>query len=83
MPKNRLEAFSDGIIAFATTLLILEIHIPDLGARVDNAAMLRAIFGLLPKFLVYVISFMVCTVVDFPPDLHPRCSSRQSPRAVD
>jgi hypothetical protein len=62
MPKNRLEAFSDGIIAFAITLLILEIHIPDLGARVDDAAMLRAIFGLLPKFLVYVISFMVCTL---------------------
>ena len=31
MPKNRLEAFSDGIIAFAITLLILEIHVPELG----------------------------------------------------
>lgn len=62
MPKNRLEAFSDGIIAFAITLLILEIHIPDLGARVDNPAMLRAIAGLLPNFAVYVISFVVCTV---------------------
>lgn len=62
MPKNRLEAFSDCIIAFAITLLILEIHIPDLGARVDNAAMLRAIVGLLPNFSVYVISFVVCTV---------------------
>jgi uncharacterized membrane protein len=62
MPKNRLEAFSDGIIAFAITLLILEIHIPDLGARVDNPAMLRAIQGLLPNFAVYVISFVICTV---------------------
>ena len=26
MPKNRLEAFSDGIIAFVITLLTLEIH---------------------------------------------------------
>ena len=62
MPKNRLEAFSDGIIAFAITLLILEIHIPDLGARVDNPAVLKAILGLLPNFAVYVISFLVCTV---------------------
>jgi len=62
MPKNRLEAFSDGIIAFAITLLILEIHIPDLGTRVDNPAMLKAIVGLLPNFAVYVISFVVCTV---------------------
>jgi uncharacterized membrane protein len=62
MPKNRLEAFSDGIIAFAITLLILEIHIPDLGAHVDNPAMLKAVLSLLPNFAVYVISFVVCTV---------------------
>jgi uncharacterized membrane protein len=62
MPKNRLEAFSDGIIAFAITLLILEIRIPDLGPSVDNSTMLKAIFGLLPNFAVYVISFVVCTV---------------------
>jgi uncharacterized membrane protein len=63
MPKNRLEAYSDCIIAFAITLLILGIQIPDMGAaRVDNPAMLKAIFGLLPNFAVYVISFVVCTV---------------------
>lgn len=62
MPKNRLEAFSDGIIAFAITLLILEIHIPDLGPGIDNRTMLRAIVALLPNFAVYVISFLVCTV---------------------
>ncbi len=62
MPKNRLEAFSDGIIAFAITLLILEIHIPELGPGVDNGIMLKAIVALLPNFAVYVISFLVCTV---------------------
>ena len=30
MPKSRPEAISDGIIAFAITLLILEIHVPEL-----------------------------------------------------
>lgn len=62
MPKNRLESFSDCVIAFAITLLILEIRIPELGAKVDNAAMFRAIFSLLPNFAIYVISFLVCTV---------------------
>jgi uncharacterized membrane protein len=40
MPKSRLEAFSDGIIAFAITLLILDIHLQDIGADIDNAGML-------------------------------------------
>jgi uncharacterized membrane protein len=62
MPKNRLEAFSDGIIAIAITLLILEIHLPELGPGVDNGTMLKAIVALLPNFAVYVISFLVCTV---------------------
>jgi uncharacterized membrane protein len=62
MPKTRLEAFSDCIIAFAITLLILEIHIPDLGSNVDNDGILSAIYALLPNFAVYVISFIVCTV---------------------
>lgn len=62
LPKNRLEAFSDGIIAFAITLLILEIHIPDLGPGVGNAAMLKAIRDLWPNFAVYVVSFVICNV---------------------
>jgi uncharacterized membrane protein len=28
MGKNRIEAFSDGVIAVATTLLVLEIRLP-------------------------------------------------------
>lgn len=38
MPKTRLEAFSDGVIAFAITLLILDIHIPDLSLTSRNSA---------------------------------------------
>ena len=62
MPKNRLEAFSDGIIAFAITLLILDIHLPDAGTTIDNAAILRALWVLAPHFAIYVISFLICTV---------------------
>jgi len=62
MPKTRLESFSDCIIAFAITLLILEIHLPDMGGSIDNGAMLKAIVSVLPNLLLYAISFVVCTV---------------------
>ena len=62
MPKNRLESFSDGVIAIVITLLVLEIHVPPLGAHAGNAEMLRALITLLPNFAAYMISFLVCAV---------------------
>jgi uncharacterized membrane protein len=62
MPKNRLESFSDCVIAFAITLLILEIRLPEIGSDSSARAMLGAILGLAPNFFVYIISFVVCTV---------------------
>ncbi len=50
MGKNRLEAFSDGVIAILITILVLDLKVP-LGADV---ASLRP---LLPVFLCYVLSF--------------------------
>jgi uncharacterized membrane protein len=40
MPKSRVESFSDCVIAFAITLLILDIHLEDTGASFDNASVL-------------------------------------------
>jgi TMEM175 potassium channel family protein len=62
VPKSRLEAFSDGIIAFAITLLILDIHLQDVSADITNAGMIEALLALVPHFLIYVISFLICTV---------------------
>ena len=62
MPKNRLEAFSDGVIAIVITLLVLEIHVPPLSGRAGNAELLRAVLALAPNFAAYVISFLVCAV---------------------
>jgi len=62
MPKSRVEAFSDCVIAFAITLLIFDIHPEDVGPNIDNAGMIHALLGLAPRFSIYVISFLICTV---------------------
>jgi uncharacterized membrane protein len=51
MNKNRLEAFSDGVLAIIITILVLELKIP-------HGAELGALRPLLPTFLTYVLSFV-------------------------
>jgi len=60
--QERVESFSDFVIAFAITLLILDIHLEDTGVNFDNAGMIRALWGLAPRLSIYVISFLICTV---------------------
>jgi len=49
--KNRLEAFSDGVIAIIITIMVLELKVPH-----DDG--LGALEPLLPVFLCYVLSFV-------------------------
>jgi len=52
---GRLEAFSDGVIAIAITLLVLDLKVPEVGAEGGGlAAALRAQW---PAYLGYVTSF--------------------------
>ena len=51
MSKDRLEAFSDGVIAILITIMVLELHIP-------QASSLSALHPLLPVLLSYVLSFV-------------------------
>ncbi len=51
MSKDRLEAFSDGVIAILITIMVLELHIP-------QASTLSALHPLLPVLLSYVLSFV-------------------------
>src|SRR5690349_948514 len=55
MPKGRLEAFSDGVIAVIITIMVLELKVPH-GA--DSAALAP----LLPVFLSYVLSFVYVAI---------------------
>lgn len=51
MGKNRLEAFSDGVLAIIITIMVLEMKVP-------HGADLNALHPLLPVFLSYVLSFV-------------------------
>ncbi|MFG1403857.1 TMEM175 family protein [Xanthobacter sediminis] len=58
-PKARVDALTDGIFAFAMTLLVVDIRIPD-GLEVANAADLsHRLVALAPQAVAYVISFFV------------------------
>lgn len=56
---SRLEAFSDGVIAVAITLLILDIHLPD-DAKLSNSGLLIGLFQQeWPYLLGYLTSFLL------------------------
>jgi uncharacterized membrane protein len=51
MNKNRLEAFSDGMIAIIITIMVLEMKVP-------HGESFQALTPVIPVFLTYVLSFM-------------------------
>ncbi len=51
MNKNRLEAFSDGVLAIIITIMVLELKVPE-GMDCNSLK------PLLPKFLSYILSFI-------------------------
>ena len=55
MTRNRLEAFSDGVIAIIITIMVLELRPPHGGELADLGP-------LLPKFLSYVLSFVFLAI---------------------
>jgi TMEM175 potassium channel family protein len=54
---GRIEAFSDGVIAVAITLLILDVHVPTV-----QTGLLQALLNQWPSYLGYVTSFLVITI---------------------
>ncbi len=60
MSKGRLEAFSDGVLAVAITLLVLDIHVPD-PATTSNLA--HTLGQQWPNYLAYVTSFMTIGII--------------------
>lgn len=55
MNKNRLEAFSDGVLAIIITIMVLELKVPHGAALVD-------LIPLVPVFMSYVLSFIYVAI---------------------
>jgi uncharacterized membrane protein len=58
--KGRLEAFSDGVLAIAITLLVIEIQPPEHEPGVSLAS---ALWDQWPSYVAYVVSFMQIGVI--------------------
>jgi uncharacterized membrane protein len=57
MEKNRLEAFSDGVLAIIITIMVLELKVPH-SVENPHLAGLADLKDLLPVFFSYVLSFI-------------------------
>jgi uncharacterized membrane protein len=55
MGKDRLAAFSDGVIAILITIMVLELRVP-------HGADLKTLAGVAPSFFTYVISFVYLAI---------------------
>jgi uncharacterized membrane protein len=55
MGKDRLAAFSDGVIAIIITVMVLELHIPHGGD-------LSALLAIVPNLLTFVLSFIYVAI---------------------
>jgi uncharacterized membrane protein len=58
--KARLEAFSDGVLAIAITLLVIEIRPPEVH---EGESLAHALWGLWPSYLAYLVSFLTIGVI--------------------
>jgi len=59
----RLEAFSDGVIAIAITLLVLEVRVPPLHETEDGKELWAALKDLWPSYLGYALSFVIIGII--------------------
>ncbi len=60
MSKARVEAFSDGVIAVAITLLVCNLHVPDPSRSVSLAHRLGEQW---PSYAAYIVSFLTIGII--------------------
>jgi uncharacterized membrane protein len=63
MNKNRLEAFSDGVIAIIITIMAFDLKIPELAQNFTERDVWQALLAVLPKVLSYSLSFVVLAIM--------------------
>src|SRR4029077_6717728 len=62
MSKHRLDAFSDGVFAISATLLVLNLHIPELVKHASATDLLHALFEQWPRLVSFAVSFSIIAV---------------------
>ena len=62
MNKARVESFSDGVFAFAITLLVLGFQVPSLDS-VSDPLLRKALFAQLPQLIPYITSFATIGII--------------------
>ena len=68
--SDRVKAFSDAVIAIVMTLLILELHVPDIhvlggaimNASQSNVAVWNALVDIFPKLAGFAVSFLTIAI---------------------
>jgi uncharacterized membrane protein len=56
---DRIKALADGIFAVAMTILVLELHVPELAKGASEADLLSALSTLVPKIFSYASGFVI------------------------
>src|SRR5580698_8765259 len=62
-PTERMLAFSDAIMAFAATLLVLGIHIPQAADLAGGKRLIQVALEQWPAYLSFAISFVMMTII--------------------
>ena len=59
---NRVEAFSDGVLAIVITLLVLELRVPHLEGEPTSRALAAAFVEIIPKGVSFIVSFAIVAI---------------------
>ena len=61
-PTGRVEAFSDGVMAIAITLLVLDLKVPPL-EDVENGHLVSALLARWPSYVAYLAAFLTIGII--------------------
>ncbi len=66
IPPSRVHGLSDGVFAIVVTLLVLELRLPEVAGSLGSAARAQELSGalleLLPRLIVFAVTFLVAGV---------------------
>ncbi|MFX1503284.1 MAG: TMEM175 family protein [Promethearchaeota archaeon] len=62
MSKERVETFSDAVFAIILTLLVLELHVPEVADHSNFDEYVTAMIPLIPKFISFILSFIMVAI---------------------